>query len=285
MTDDYLLAEDPLASGAGAEEDFARETRSPGLERWLKILIAVVILALAGELVWLFGVKAMMPFSLVDVTGIPGIDRAMVLAQAGIGSHSTYLTVDPRASEAALEELYQIGAATVVKRYPDRLQIFLEPRRAAAMSLLPVAGRLQPVYFDKRGVIIKIGNSGRDGPALPSLPLVSGLDFEGAHLGMKLHPQFEALFAQLEKLNAASPELMTAVSEIRINWKSYAGYDLVIYPVHYPTRFRLESELSEDTLRYMLLMIDVFALRGAAVDEVDLRTGTASYIKKEASSG
>jgi hypothetical protein len=35
----------------------------------------------------------------------------------------------------------------------------------------------------------------------------------------------------------------------------------------------------------MLLMIDVLVSQGVEVDEVDLRTGTASYIVKEASSG
>lgn len=284
MSDDYLLAEDPATVSSPEPDETGGEVSSPGLEKWLKAVIVVVSLLLGGELVWLFGVKAMMPFKVVDVAGIPGIDRALVLSQAGIGSHSTYFSVNVQASERALEELYQVGAAKVVKRYPDRLQILLEPRRAAAMSLVTIGGKLRPVYFDKRGVVIKVGLSARDGP-MPQLPLISGLDFEGAYPGMKLHPQFDALFARLEKLGASSPELLQAVSEIRINWKGYSGYDLVVYPVHQPIKFRLEPDLNEDTLRYMLLMIDVFMLRGVAVDEVDLRTGTASYIKKEASSG
>ncbi|MDR0553788.1 MAG: FtsQ-type POTRA domain-containing protein [Treponema sp.] len=279
MSDNYLYAEDPVTTEA------VKENSAPGMEKWLKILIFVVALALGGELIWLFGIKAMMPLSSVEVAGIPGIDRTAILAQAGIGSHSTYITVNSQAVKDALEELYQVGSAKVIKRYPDRLQILLEPRRPAAMALITIGDRLRPVYFDKHGVVIKIGNSGRDGPAVPTLPLISGLGLEGAFLGMKLHPQFEALFSRLEKISAVSPELLASVSEIHINWKTYSGYDLILYPIHQQIRFRLESDLNDDMLRYMLLMIDIFSSQSVTVDEVDLRTGTASYIKKEAYSG
>jgi hypothetical protein len=37
------------------------------------------------------------------------------------------------------------------------------------------------------------------------------------------------------------------------------------------------SALNEDKLRYMFLLLDVFAEKNINVEEIDFRTGTASY--------
>ncbi|MDR1949661.1 MAG: FtsQ-type POTRA domain-containing protein [Spirochaetaceae bacterium] len=268
------------------EEPVAEPARPTGkMDKWLKIFCIVVFILLAAELVWLFGVKISMPLAAVEVRGIPGLDKAAVLAQGGIDSRSSFMTVNSRAVERALAELYQVESARVIKRYPDGLEIILKPRKAVAVSLLYINGRLFPVYLDKQGVIIKIGITGKAEALSPALPIVSGLFSELPVLGSRLPPLYESFFFRLEQLVVSAPELLAAISEIRVNKKVYDGFDLVLYPVHNPIRFRFEAELNEDMLRYMLLMIDVLISRGVIVDEVDMRTGTASYVVKEASSG
>jgi len=57
----------------------------------------------------------------------------------------------------------------------------------------------------------------------------------------------------------------------------------VLYPVHSLIRVRLENTLTEEGLRYMLLMLDVFKDSLEKPAEIDLRSGMGSYKVKEQS--
>jgi cell division protein FtsQ len=277
VSDEYVFAEDRLPADVSVPSK---------LDKRLKALIIVLAFILGAELVWLLGISPWMPLSVIDVAGISGLDKAVVLAQAGIDGRSSFMSVNAGASEYALESMHQVGSARIIKRFPDTVRIVLEPRRAVAFSLAAVEGRISPVFFDKQGVVFKIGSGDSGTEALsPSLPIISGLIFEEAVLGMRLPAMFNTLLSDLERINSTAPELLRAVSEIQINRKMYDGFELVLYPVYYPVRVRLGRELKEDTLRYMLLLIDVFNAQDVDVEELDFRTGTASYTVKEASLG
>jgi cell division protein FtsQ len=273
MSSDYIYAA-PLGPAASAPSK---------LDKLLKRLIVIILMILAAEVLWLAGIRPCMPLSVVEVTGIPGIGRDAVLAQAGINGETSYLAVHPREIERALETMYQVDSARVIKRFPDTVRIILESRRPVALSLAQVGGRTAPLFFDRNGVIFKVGNADSEFPA--AMPIVSGLIFENAAVGMRLPLLFAPLFTELERIHDSAPELLAAISEIRINRKTYDGFDLVLYPVHNHVRVRIGRELNEDTLRYMMLVIDVLLTQGVDVDEIDFRTGTASYTVKEASSG
>jgi cell division protein FtsQ len=111
--------------------------------------------------------------------------------------------------------------------------------------------------------------------------VLSGLELENAPVGMRLPALYARFFADLKQLQTDSPELLAAVSEIRINKKQYEGFDLVLYPEYNKVRIRLSSHLTEDSLKYMLLVLDVLEARGIDVREIDFRTGTASYTMLE----
>ncbi|AEF83606.1 putative cell division protein FtsQ [Treponema primitia ZAS-2] len=253
------------------------------MNKRLKGALVVLAIILAGELIWVLGITPCMPLAVIDISGIPELDRGTVLAQAGIGIHSSYMTVDIRGAELSLGALYQVESARVTRQFPDTVKIALEPRKAVAMALAPVNGLIEPVFFDRFGVVFKIGIDG-DKP-LERLPIISGLVFENPSLGMKLPSVFQKFLSDLARLNNSDPELLGTLSEIQVNRRPYDGFDLVLYPVHYPVKIRVGNELTQETLRYMLLLIDVFIKQGVAVDEIDFRTGTASYIRKEASLG
>jgi cell division protein FtsQ len=276
MSPEYTIADKTIPSEAGT---------GSVMDKRLKRIILVIAGILGAELIWLFCVTPLLPLSVVDVSGIPGIDRSVVLAQGGINNRSSYVTVNTEEVRKRLESFYPVESAQVVKQYPDTVRIFLEPRKIAAMSLTKIHDRMQPVYFDREGVIVKIGSDDSSAMLNSSVPLVSGFVFSQPAPGTRLPLMFEPFLSSLARINAASPELLTAISEIRINRKAYDGFDLILYPVHSPVRFRVGADLTEDTLRHMILMIDVLGSTGAPVEEVDLRTGTASYIEKEASSG
>ncbi|MDR1587516.1 MAG: FtsQ-type POTRA domain-containing protein [Treponema sp.] len=253
-------------------------------EKGLKRLFIVAGLILAAEFIWLFGVSPCIPLSTLEVQGFPGFDGDEVLRYAGIDDKASFISVNVGETEKTLAAHYLVERVKAVKRFPDRLSIYLEPRRAVALSLAAVDGRLLPVYFDRHGVIFKIGID--RGPLPPSnLPIISGLVIENPVPGMRLPAAFGPLLGELEKIESESPELLGAVSEIRINRKPFDGFDLVLYPLHNSVRVRLENNLNENTLRYVMLMLDVFEEYDSVPGEIDFRSGVGSYTVKEAPSG
>jgi len=266
---DYILNEDTVS-------DPPRR-----LEKFLKAFIVLAVIILAGKMIWLMGVTPFRPLSRIDIVGYTGVSREQIVAAAGITSISSYFSTDVQAMERALMGIPAIQSARVIRHFPDRLQIILEGRRAVAAALVFVDGRTVPAFFDSQGVIFEIGREGR---AVPHhLPVVSGLIIERPVPGMRLPAMFGSFFRQLELIGASSPELLGAISEIRINPQPFDGFDLILYPIHRRIRVRV-NELNEETLRYALLMVDVVASRESGIGKIDFRSSIASYIPKEASS-
>ncbi|MDR0878837.1 MAG: FtsQ-type POTRA domain-containing protein [Treponema sp.] len=276
MAGDFMYSEEILPAKPAVRK----------IEKGLKRFIIIAAVILGAEFIWLFAVSPCMPLSTVEVKTVPGFDRDAILALAGIGKSTSFMTMNVKAAEKALAAHYLVESVKVIKRFPDRVSIFIEKRQAAALSLVSYQGRILPVYFDREGVIFQIG----DGNLIPpsNLPIISGLVFEDPHLGMRLPASFCPLLAEIETLQNSAPELLSAISEIKINRKPFDGFDLVLYPVHFPVKVRLENNLNEATLRYVMLMLDVYEGekgRGLSHSEIDFRSGVASYTIKEVPSG
>jgi len=271
MAGDYILSGDTVSA---APRRF---------EKILKTFIVIGFLVLAGKLVWLMGITPFRPFSRIDIAGYSGIEREMILGAAGITGESSYFSADIQAMEKALMNIPVIQSARVFKHFPDRLQIVLEGRQAVASSLASLNGRTVPVFFDSQGVVFRIGGEESGESLSHLLPIISGLVIENPVPGMRLPVIFLSLFKQLEIIASSSPELLTAVSELRISPKPFDGYDLILYPVHRKVKVRI-PELNEDLLRYTLLMVDVLASKEPGIESLDFRSGIASYKPLEVSS-
>jgi cell division protein FtsQ len=274
--------EDPLPDEGrdSAGEDIAEEhttRKGGGLEKGIKVLVIAAASVLALELVWLLVISPCMPLSRIEVTGFPGLDRAEILFRGGIGERSSFISVDRRAVERNLERINEVESARVTKHFPGTVKILVVPRTAVAMAFAVTDGRQVPVYIDRHGIAFKPSS-----PGTQSLPVISGLPpVENTPLSALYLP----LFAGLDRIRYTDAELLGAISEIKINKKPFDGFDLILYPVHSPIRVRLESDLNEETLRYVMLMLDVFAAKTKEIEEIDFRTGTASYRLKEVPSG
>ena len=276
MSEEYVCADSVIPKKTAAS------LRS---DKTLKLLLMILAVILGAELIWLFVVTPCMPFGNIRVSGINGMPEELVFAQAGIATRTSYFNIDVRKAEASLALLPAVESARVVKQFPDRLQIELKGRTAAAVSLAMVHGRLCPVFLDKTGVVFKIGSASGKEMGDFSLPVISGLVFENVTPGTRLPAIFEKLLRDIDRINNQHPELMAAISEIRIQKKAYNGYELVLYPAHKQIRILAGSELNEDMLRYMILAVDVLSVRDPGINEIDFRTGTAVYSVKEAFSG
>jgi cell division protein FtsQ len=279
------ISGDPRLEPSREEAEFkAGEERKAGGLTGIKALIIAAGAVLVLEMLWLFVISPCMPLSRLEVASFSGLDRGEVLRRAGIGERSSYISVKPRIVEKNLEAVREVESVRVIKRFPNSVSILVVPRTAVAVAFERIGGRQTPVYFDRRGILFKTGGSlsPAQSPyaAHLGLPVISGLPMEEP-----LPAVYLPLFASLDQIRYADPQLLLTISEIRINRKPYGGFDLVLYPVHSPVRVRVESKLTEETLRYVMLMLNVFAERNQEIEEIDFRTETASYKLKEASSG
>jgi cell division protein FtsQ len=219
----------------------------------------------------------------IEIRSFSGVSNAEVLSIAGINSGATYISINAREVEQQLSRYYLVESAKVVKRFPDRLSIFLEPRQAVAMTVAMVNGRTQAVYFDRHGVVFRVGNGVGSAPAW--IPIVSGIldDNQPVKLGMTLSSAYLPLLSRIGTISDEDPKIWQAISELGIAGKRNNLFDLVLYPVNDSIRLRMKSEISKESIHYALLMLDAYRKLGVAVsNEIDVRSGIGVVNVKEA---
>ena len=255
----------------------AKQKSSKKIEKGLKRLLVIAAIILAAELIWLFGITPFVPFSTIEVQGFTGFEQPEILHFAGINETSSFISTNVKAVQEKLNSHLLVESAVVIKRFPDKLSIFLNPRQAAAAALTNTGSKQVPVYVDRHGVFFKMGDTSNTS----NLPILSG--FENPQLNMRLPSGLVPLLASLCEIGSSSPELLAAISEIRIERKAWDGFDLVLFPVHSSIRVRIENNLTDDILRYMLLVLSVFEGNSPKPAEIDFRSGMGSYRLKEQS--
>jgi len=251
------------------------------IEKGLKRLLIIAAVILSGELIWLFGISPFIPFSSVEVHGIAGLTREQILYLCGINDSSSYFSTNANVVKEKISSNILVESAVVIKHFPDKLSIFLNPRQPVAVALANINSRQVMIYVDRQGVFYKIEDG--ESPENTGVPVISGLDIENLRLNMHLPPALVPLVKSLGEISTSSPELLSAISEIKIEKKEWDGYDLVLFPVHSDIKVRVENNLTEDILRYMLLMLNVFETDIQRPKEIDFRSGMGSYKIEELS--
>lgn len=291
MPNSYALNETLTSHSASA-----KSARHSAKEKYLKAILVILSIALIIEIVWLCLIKTSLPLTNIEINGISGIEKDFILRHAGITNQTSYFSVSTSKMESALEELFMVDSAKVIKQFPDTIYIKLNPRIPVVVSLANINGKSIPLFIDKHGVVCKIGDSNSESEVGSSqvdlstihasaLPIISGLVFGDIRLGMRLPVAFRRMLESIDRININNSILLSSISEIRIQEKLYDGFELVLYLDNSKIKVRMSSEFNEDTLKYIMLMIDVLENTGAEIEELDFRTGIASYKIKEAFNG
>lgn len=221
----------------------------------------------------------------VDIRGASSLSRAELLSLAGIGEATNWFAFDPASAAERLAGHPRIAAASVRKAFLGAIAIELAEREAAALIYARGAsGRQEAHCVDAEGVVFA-PLSAR--PAARELPVLSGIEIRGLRYGMRLGDGMKPLLASLAALASASPELLKAVSEIRLVAKDGSPAEALLYPANYRVPVRIKPALSAELLKTMLLVMDVMYAGGIApsVAELDLRSDVYVYKLKEAVSG
>jgi len=260
-----------------AEQSFVKSNPSTKLEKWLKRFLVIAGIVITAQLFWLIVISPFIPFSSIEVQVIDGLSQSEIIRLAGITDTSSFMSTNVNEVRDRLLSNVLVDSARVTKRFPDRLSIFLTPREAVAVTLGVMDSRQQLLLIDRHGVFFKTGSTSET----YKLPVISGI--ENPQINMQLPPALIPMIESITAIAVNSPELMAAISEIRIERKAWAGYDLVLYPVHSNIRVRVESYLTEDILKYIFLMLNVFENSSVKPQEIDFRSGIGSYFLKEPS--
>jgi len=258
---------------ADVSDATVRYTVSRKFDKAARRFLMLAVIFVTGGLIWIFCISPCMVPVKVEVKSFSGFGKADVLNVAGIGPGAAYISVNTGEAERRLADYYLVESAKVVKRFPDRLSIFLEPRRAVAVVLSRINGKIKPVYFDRYGVAIGMGLGTGDMPSW--LPVVSGVldDNRMIKPGTKISAAYLPLFARIGEISDEDPKIWQAISEIGVAKKDNDLYDLVLYPVHDPIRLRMRSDINKNSIYYALLMFDVCRQFGETVPEIDVRSG------------
>jgi len=262
-----------------ASENSAKKKSAAKIEKGLKKLLIIAGIIFAAELIWLLGISPFIPFSTVEVHGFSDFSRSQILYLGGIDDSSSYFSTNVNLVKDRLASNILVESAVVMKRFPDKLSIYLNPRKPAAVTLFNTNSGQAMMYIDRHGVIYKIEEEAS--MERTDIPVISGL--ENPQLNTQLPTALIPLLNNLGEISASSPELLSAISEIRVERKAWDGYDLVLFPVHSLIKVRVENSFTEDALRYMLLMLNIFERDNNRPQEIDFRSGMGSYKIKELS--
>lgn len=188
-------------------------------------------------------------------------------------SSQTWSNFDSALAASVLADCPWIESVSVEKRFPDGVSISVKERVPVAATLLTVAGRTVPVQIDESGVLF----TAKAGASVSHLPLISGLPVEEFDDGMRLPSIYRNFIGQLAKIQRLPQKYLATISEIHVDVKEYGNFDLVLYPVHSHTRVLMDRTFSEDSLQYMVVVLDVVNSLGSSIYEIDLRYGSVSF--------
>ena len=277
----YTWKKNEYLNDAYAKEKIINDNKSSKLKSAIiRFLIISFILLLLGEVIYYAIILPYSSIAAVNISGCSDLSSIEVKKLAGIESNTKWLSIDSSEISKKLVLCPGIASVTVEKKFPDKVAIKIVERKAVALAFTEVEGRTVPMEIDGYGVIFRIGS-----PIIQSnLPIITGLTFKNPREGMQVNEKLSQLFVQLDILQKKYPVLLNEISEIKIQPKKYGGYDLILYPVKSRLSVITNKFLTEESLQYMILILDV--IKDINLEKniigIDLRGANAVYIKREA---
>ena len=239
----------------------------------LKILVGVLFAVLVIEAVIYVVIIPCTASVQIRFSGLTQYTPEEIIRLCGLNVRQTWINFDTGAVSSKLKKMPLFESVQVEKSFPDQVIITVSERTTAAIAIAEVDGKSVAVQIDKTGYVYRVDGNIPAG----NIPIISGLTFENPHPGIRLNPKLRPLLKQIGTILETKPAYFSAISEIRISPKDYGEYDLILYPLHSKIRVLADKELNEESLQYMMVVLDVIDSLDPDVTEVDLRYGAVSY--------
>lgn len=239
----------------------------------LKILVGLLSFVLLLEAGWYMIVMPCTSSVELRFSGLTQYAPEDIIKSCGLNVSQTWINFDTGAISSRLSKSPLFESVQVEKVFPSQVIITVKERKTAAIALTEINGESVAVQVDNTGYVYRIDGSVPSG----NIPIISGLTFENLHAGIRLNSKLRPLLKQIGTILETKPAYFSAISEIRIVPKDYDEYDLILYPMHSKIRVLADKELNEESLQYMMVVLDVIDSLESDVTEVDLRYGAVSY--------
>lgn len=237
----------------------------------LLALILFIVLLIEG-LLWI-ALSANGSHVTISYSGLNTLEDVSLSRNLLLNCGSNWFTFDTAAAVSLIASDSAVESVSVEKKFPSSIIVNVKERVAAAVTLATVNGKTVPVQIDKNGVFFAVDK------AIPnvSLPLLTGFNFENITDSMRIHSKYRTLIDQLSKIQSANPAYFAAISEIQIIEKEYGNFELALYPMQSQIKVLTDRNITEESLQYMMVVLDVVNAMDSNVAEVDLRYGSISY--------
>ncbi|MCM1321438.1 MAG: FtsQ-type POTRA domain-containing protein [Bacteroides sp.] len=250
-----------------------KETHADIRLRVLKVLVILLSVVLGAEALLYFAVMPCFSPARVSFSGVSDVTAEQLYYRLSPLAGQSWIRFDTVRATSLLMSSAAIADISAEKKFPDQILFSVTERTPVAMSLATVRGKTVPVQIDRSGVVFAVNK----GIPEKSVPLVSGLSFSEPEEGMRLLQRDRKLMEQIEIIEKNCPEYFSVISEIKILPKNYGNYELILYPTHSHIKIYTDKTLNEESLKYMMIVIDAINSMDLHVTEVDLRYGSVSY--------
>ena len=243
--------------------------------KWIKILVIALVAVLLAELFLIKVVHPSMrePKSVFSGNSNYSTEQLMsLLAELPVNN---WFTFDTEGAASRLSAVSGIDSVNIEKSFPDKIKISITERESVAMMFVNDNGRTVPIQIDKNGVLFSntSGNVAEDG----SVPIISGIPVEHLAEGMRIPAKYRVLIEQIAKIQVLPQKYFAAISEICVVPKTYGNYELMLIPVNSKIRVLTGRSLNEESLQFMMVVLDVVNSLEPDVTEIDLRYDAVSY--------
>lgn len=246
------------------------------LRRLFTAIIATLAFILAAEIAYHFLIA---PYLVVNKITIQAesdfpYTNAELLSIAGVSGDTYFFDVKPKLISARLERVPVIQSVEVSKQFPRSLNITITERDPLAALTVLNADGMVPAYVDSAGVIFR-----SKGVEFMDLPIISGIDVPAYKDGMQLPQVLTSFLEDLQHLQQENPALYRLISEVKFVKKNTADYEVVLFPSQYQVKVRIGPALTEELMKYVVLVLDVVAGKGleSTIEEIDFRTDEVVY--------
>ena len=154
----------------------------------------------------------------------------------------------------------------------------IKERQVVAKTIVDFEGHSITMEIDRNGVIFNSNN--RDCEYDSSVPLVTGIPFIEVQSGVRMPETYRGLINKIEEIRGLKSNYFASLSEIQVVPKDYGGYELVLFPLHSKIRVIADQNLNEDTLKYMMVALDIVNSIQPDANVIDIRYGGVSFGKR-----
>ena len=243
----------------------------------IKIVFCILCFFLVAELVIYKYIIPCFDSPKVTVNGQKSYTGEEIAVKLLPMNSSNWLNFDVDGAVSILSSEPGFEKVTVEKKFPDKIFIDVVEREPVAVTFIDEEGYSNPMQIDKSGVLFPIKN--KEVLETCGIPIISGLQVEHMTGGMRISTQYKPLIEQVTKIRGMKQNYFAGLSEICVIPKEIGTYELALIPSQSKIKVLIGRTLNEDSLKYMMVVLDVVNLLDTEVSEVDLRYGSVSCKK------